>query len=63
MKDFAEIFTAKYNLSHPLEKPYYISIFDKLDQISTTGTKIYMRVTDKYGSTREIYFTVTIASL
>ena len=63
MKDFAEIFTAKYNLSHPLEKPYYISIFDQLDQISTTGTKIYMRVTDKYGSTREIYFTVTIASL
>jgi hypothetical protein len=48
---------------HPLEKPYNINIVNYLNNISTQGTKIYVRVTDKYGSTRDISFNTYIASL
>ena len=62
-KDFIDIFKTVDNLSVRLEKPYYVDISKFLSNISTKGTRIYLRVTDKYGSSRFIFYNVTIASL
>ena len=63
VSDFSNIFLTVNNLTHPLEKPYYVDIVKQLPNISQRGTKVYLRVTDKYGSTRSINYTVSIASL
>lgn len=60
---FASPFLTVSNLSYAMEKPYYIDIVKYLSKISTKGTRVYIRVTDKYGSTRYTYYTVFIASL
>lgn len=60
---FAFPFLTISNLSYPMEKPYYVDIGKHLSNISTKGTRVYIRVTDKYGSTRYTYYTVFIASL
>lgn len=60
---FENVFKVDDNLTHPMESPYYISILNYLSKISTQGTRIYLRVTDKYGSTRYHYYFVYIASL
>ena len=60
---FASPFLTVSNLSYAMEKPYYIDIAKHLSKISTKGTRVYIRVTDKYGSTRYTYYTVFIASL
>lgn len=62
-EEFTTIFKTEDNLTHPLESAYYISVLNQLDKISTQGTRVYMRVTDKYGSTRSHYYFVYIASL
>lgn len=60
---FENNFLVKENLSHRLEKPYYVDIAKFLSNISTKGTRVYLRATDKYGTTRFIFYNVTIASL
>ena len=60
---FASPFLTVSNLSYAMEKPYYVDIVKHLSKISTKGTRVYIRVTDKYGSTRYTYYTVSIASL
>lgn len=60
---FASPFLTVSNLSYAMEKPYYVDIVKHLSKISTKGTRVYIRVTDKYGSTRYTYYTVFIASL
>ena len=60
---FASPFLIINNLVYPMEKPYYVDIVKHLSKISTSGTKVYIRVTDKYGSSRYTYYTVFIASL
>jgi hypothetical protein len=62
-KNFDTKFLIINNLTHALETPYYVNIANQLSKISSRGTKVYLRVADKYGSTREINYTVTIASL
>ena len=60
---FENSFLIEDNLTHRMEKPYYVNIAKFLSSISTKGTRIYLRATDKYGSTRFIFYNVTIASL
>jgi hypothetical protein len=60
---FASPFLTVSNLSHAMEKPLYVDIVKYLSNISSKGTRVYIRVTDKYGSTRYTYYIVTIASL
>lgn len=60
---FENSFLIKDNLTHRMEKPYYVDIAKFLSSVSTKGTRIYLRATDKYGSTRFIFYNVTIASL
>ena len=62
-EEFTTIFKTEDNLTHPLESAYYISVLNQLNKISTQGTRVYMRVTDKYGTTRSHYYYVYIASL
>lgn len=61
--NFNDIFLSISNLTHALEKPYYINIASQLSNINSRGTKVYLRVTDKYGSTRSVNYSVYIASL
>lgn len=61
--NFNDIFLSISNLTHALEKPYYVNIASQLSNISSRGTKVYLRVTDKYGSTRSVNYSVYIASL
>ena len=62
-QDFTNNFLIVNNLTHELEKPYYVDISKQLDKISSKGTKIYLKVIDKYGASRSIFYTVSIASL
>lgn len=61
--NFASIFSSKTNLTHPLEKVYNVDISNQLSSLGQTATKIYVRVTDKYGSQRSLLYYVSIASL
>ena len=61
-RNFENKFLIINNLTHALETPYYVNIASQLSKISKKAT-VYLRVTDKYGSTRDINYTVTIASL
>ena len=62
-QDFTNNFLVVNNLTHELEKPYYVDISKQLNKISSKGTKIYLKVIDKYGASRSIFYTVSIASL
>lgn len=60
-KDFATLF-ATYSVSHPMEVAYEIDIIKEIATIES-GKKIYVRVTDKYGGTRSLTYTINIVSL
>ena len=60
---FKTNFFSKMNLTHPMEEVYTIPIVNQLSSISSTGTKIYVKVIDKFGTERSLYFTVYISSL
>jgi hypothetical protein len=61
--NFSSIFLTIDNLSHPMGTEYNLNIANHLSKISAGGSKIYVRITDKYGTTRTIIYTVYIASL
>lgn len=62
-KTFNSIFYSQFNLSYALEKTYSINLIKYLGQMSAAGTKVYVRVSDKYGSSRSLGYTVYVPSL
>lgn len=57
-------FLINENLSHKLEEKYEINLAPYFDRMSTTsGTKIYVHVTDKYGTARYVTFTIFVIEL
>lgn len=61
--NFESVFYSQFNLTYPLETPYEVDIVNALDKMSATGTKIFLRLQDKYGSSRSITYTVSVPSL
>lgn len=61
-KDFSENFLS-FNLTHPLETPYSIDLIGQKDKFSDIAKRVYVRVTDRYGATRSLPYTITIAKL
>ena len=60
---FKTLFFSKTNLTYPMETVYNIPITNQLSALNQSGTKIYVRVRDKFGTEKSLYFTTYLASL
>jgi hypothetical protein len=46
-----------------MEKSYLINLVNYLNLMSANGTKVYIRVSDKFGSSRSMSYTIYVPSL
>ena len=61
-QNFTDVFLS-YNLQYPLEKIYNIDLISQKNKFSDIGKRVYLRITDRYGVTRSLYYTITLAKL
>jgi hypothetical protein len=59
---FSDVFLTKI-VQIPMETPYELDLIAQKDNFSAFGTKVYIRITDKYGITRSEYYTIRIVTL
>ena len=62
-KNFNSIFQSQFNLNLAMEKDHEIELTKFLDKFSSTGTKVYVRVTDDWGTQRDQTYTIYLANL
>ena len=61
-REFNDIFLAK-NVQVPLETNYELDLIDRKNDFNEYGKKVWVRITDKYGTVRSSSITIYIATL
>ena len=60
---FSSPFKTYNEVNLPLDEPQYVDIVDYFAQMNPRGTRVYLRITDKYGTMRSHYYTVYIVKM